>query len=81
MGTTILVGELHKSAVKLISALNLAKFEFTVAALMKDEDADDWFITLGIPGLRQKGAKQFLSIIYDIQDIAWEHVCQWDKIF
>ena len=33
---------------------------------MKEEDADDWYIVLGIPGLRQKGSKQFLSVIYDI---------------
>ena len=66
MDTAILVDELDKRAFELVKTLNKKGFEFTVAALMKNEDAEDWYIVLGIPGLRTKGSRAPLTILYDV---------------
>ena len=67
MDTAILVDDLDKSAIKLVKALNNNKdFNFTVAALMKNQDTEDWYLVLGIPGLRTKSSRNSLVIIYDV---------------
>jgi hypothetical protein len=66
MDTAILVDELDKSAVKLVEALNKKDFEFTVAALMKNEDTEDWYIVFGVPGLRTRSSRNSLVVIYDV---------------
>src|ERR1700757_3934620 len=65
MDTAILVDELDRSAVRLVNALNSKGFAFTVAALMKNEDTEDWSIVLGVPELRIKGSRGSYAEIYD----------------
>jgi hypothetical protein len=65
MDTTILVDELDKSAFKLVQALSDKNFEFTVAALMKNQDAEDWYLVLGIPELHIKGSRDSFAAIYN----------------
>jgi hypothetical protein len=65
MDTAILVDELDRSAVRLVNALNNKGFAFTVAALMKNEDTEDWSIVLGIPELRIKGSRGSYAEIYN----------------
>ena len=65
MDTAILVDELDRSAVRLVNALNSKGFAFTVAALMKNEDTEDWSIVLGIPELRIKGSRGSYAEIYN----------------
>jgi len=66
MDTAILVDELNKRAFDLVKTLNEKHFVFTVAALMKNEDAEDWYIVLGIPNLRVTGSRPALIDLYDI---------------
>jgi hypothetical protein len=66
MDTAILVDDLDKSAVKLVKALDDKGFEFTLAALMKNEDTEDWYIVFGIPELRMKSSRGSLTVIYDV---------------
>lgn len=65
MDTTILVEELDRSAIKLVNALNDKGFDFSVAALMKSQDTEDWYIVFGIPELQTKGSRDFFVIIYN----------------
>ena len=65
MDTAILVEELDRSAFKLVKALSNNGFAFTVAALMKNQDAEDWYVVLGIPELHSKGSRDSFAIIYN----------------
>lgn len=65
MDTAILVEELDRSAFKLVNALNNKGFPFTVAALMKNQDTEDWSIVLGVPELRSKGSRDSFAVIYN----------------
>jgi hypothetical protein len=66
MDTAILVDELDQNAVQLIKVLDEKDFVFTIAALMKNEDAEDWRLVLGIPGIRTKGSRESLTQINNI---------------
>jgi hypothetical protein len=66
MDTAILVDELNQNAVELIKVLDEKNFVFTVAALMKNEDAEDWRLVLGIPEIRTKGSRDSLTQINNI---------------
>ena len=66
MDTAILVDELDKNAVELIKILDEKNFVFTIAALMRNEDAEDWRLVLGIPGIRTKGSRDSLTQINNI---------------
>jgi hypothetical protein len=66
MATAILVNELEQNAVELIKVLDEKSFEYTIAALMKNEDGEDWRLVLGIPGIRTKGSRDSLTQINDI---------------
>jgi hypothetical protein len=68
MATAILVDELEQNAVELIKVLEERNFVFTVAALMKNEDGEDWRLVLGIPGIRTKGSRDPLTQINNIID-------------
>jgi hypothetical protein len=65
MDTAILVEELDRSAFKLVNALNNQGFAFTAAALMKNQDAEDWYVVLGIPELHTKGSRDSFAVIYN----------------
>ena len=66
MATAILVNELEQNAIELIKVLDEKKFVFTVAALMKNEDQEDWRLVLGIPGIRTTGSRDSLTQINNI---------------
>jgi hypothetical protein len=68
MDTAILEDELSSNAIKLIEVLDEKGFVFTVAALNKNEDGDDWRLVLGIPGIRTRGSRKPLTEINDIID-------------
>jgi len=61
MDTAILVEELDKNAIELIKILDKRNFAFSIATLTKNEDQDDWYLVLGIPGLRIKGWRESLT--------------------
>jgi hypothetical protein len=64
MDTAILVEELDKSAISLVNELNKKGFDYTVAALMKNDETEDWSIVLGVPGLRKTGSRNSYAEIY-----------------
>jgi hypothetical protein len=66
MATAILVDELDQNAVNLIKVLNKENFVFTIAALMRNEDSEDWRLVLGIPEIRTKGSRDSLTQINNI---------------
>jgi hypothetical protein len=68
MAAAILVNELEQNAIELVRALDKKKFVFTVAALMKDEEKDDWRLVLGVPEIRVKGMRSALIQINNIID-------------
>jgi len=68
MAAAILVNELEQNALELVKALDKKKFVFTVAALMKNEDEDDWRLVLGVPEIRTKGMRGALIQINNIID-------------
>ncbi|HEY8780798.1 MAG TPA: hypothetical protein VIM16_04215 [Mucilaginibacter sp.] len=68
MATAILVNELEQNAIELIKALDKKNFVFTVAALMKNEDEDDWRLVLGVPEIHTKGLRNPLIQINNIID-------------
>ncbi|PWK78515.1 hypothetical protein LX99_02359 [Mucilaginibacter oryzae] len=65
MDTAILVDVLNKNAFNLVNKLNAKGFSFTNAALMKNHDAEDWYLVLGIPHLQEKGSRAAFEIIYN----------------
>lgn len=68
MATAILVNELEQNAVDLIKVLDEKSFIYNIAALMKNEDGEDWRLVLGIPGIRTKGSRDSLTQINNIID-------------
>ena len=50
----------------MIKVLDNQNFLFTVAALMKNEDSEEWRLVLGIPGIRTKGSRESLTKLNDI---------------
>ena len=66
MDTAILVDELNNNAIALLKALDKREFIFTIAALTKSPEGEDWRLTLGIPELRKRGSRDSLIKIDNV---------------
>lgn len=66
MGTAILVDTLYDKGKQLIESMDSEGYRYPIELLINYPDGNEWNILIGVPKLRQTGARDLYGEIYNI---------------